>query len=367
MAQSSPKIAAGFFLEDFRVGAVMEHPGSRTLTEGDAAVYLALTGDRHPVHCNGPFARSLGFEGQRMHDLLVFHIVFGLTVGEVSYNSVANLGYADLRFLAPVFPGDTLSASSEVVGLKENSDRITGIVYVCTQGRNQHGTSVIEYCRWVMVRKRNASASIPDPIVPNLVPDVVPDRMGATIQKTLSGLGTKATGSDAALEDYERGEWIVHPCGLTLEDADHMSATRLYHNTARVHLDARVAGQMPYKKRLVYGGHIISLAYSLSYNGLQNGLGMLAWNKGSHVNPCFAGDTIYAMTRVLDSARLPGRDDLGALRLRLIGVKNREPDPVLLESSKSSKNRQRAHSDIVLDLDYWLLMPTAAALERRQT
>ena len=101
-------------------------------------------------------------------DLLVFHIVFGKTVPDISLNAVANLGYADCRFLAPVYPGDTLSSTSEVIGLKENSNRQTGVVYVRSRGFNQRGVTVLEYVRWVMVRKRDPNAPAPAEVTPQL-------------------------------------------------------------------------------------------------------------------------------------------------------------------------------------------------------
>ena len=82
----------------------------RTITEGDVALYIALTGDRNPRNCSAEFARSLGFERETVHDLLVFHIVFGSAVGDISLNAPGNLGYADVRFVRPVYPGDTLRA-----------------------------------------------------------------------------------------------------------------------------------------------------------------------------------------------------------------------------------------------------------------
>ena len=94
---------------------------------------------------------------ETINDLLVFHIVFGKTVNDVSLNAVANLGYAGLRFLVPVYPGDTLRSVSEVVGKKENSNGKTGVVWVKTVGTNQRGETVLEYYRWVMVNKRDPS------------------------------------------------------------------------------------------------------------------------------------------------------------------------------------------------------------------
>ena len=105
--------------------------------------------------------RAIGYPRAPIDDLLVFHVVFGKTVPDISLNAVANLGYANCRFLAPVYPGDTLNAVSEVIGLKENSSRKTGIVTVRSAGFNQDGTRVLEYVRWVMVRKRDEKRARP--------------------------------------------------------------------------------------------------------------------------------------------------------------------------------------------------------------
>src|SRR4051794_20861587 len=107
-AKSSP----GNFFEDFTLGQTLVHPVPRTLNEGDAALYVALTGERRPLHCDAEFARSLGYRRETIDDLLVFHTVFGKSVGDVSLNAVANLGYADVRFQNAVYPGDTLRAES---------------------------------------------------------------------------------------------------------------------------------------------------------------------------------------------------------------------------------------------------------------
>src|SRR5690606_24412327 len=93
---------------------------------------------------------------------------FGKTVPDISLNAVANLGYAGGVFGVPVFPGDTLSARSQVIGLKENSNRKTGVVYVRTTGTNQRGEEVLRYVRWVMVKKRDESAKPPAEQIPNL-------------------------------------------------------------------------------------------------------------------------------------------------------------------------------------------------------
>ena len=128
------KTISGNFFEDFRIGQTIRHATPRTVTTGDVAIYNGLFGARFAVQSSDAFAKAIGYPRSPIDDLLVFHIVFGKTVPDISLNAVANLGYANCRFLAPVYPGDTLNAVSEVIGLKENSSRKTGIVFVRSVG-----------------------------------------------------------------------------------------------------------------------------------------------------------------------------------------------------------------------------------------
>lgn len=352
------KANPGNFFEDFKPGQRLRHAGSRTLNGGDASLYLGLTGDRHPVHCDSIFARTLGYSRERVNDMLVFHIVFGQSVADISLNAVANLGYAEVRFLEPVYPGETLHARSTVVGLKENSNGKNGNVYVRTEGIKQNGDIVLEYYRWVMVHKRDPKAKCGKAQVPELADAVSPYAFAvhdALLEKRKHKLRWPG---DWFWGDYEVGERIYHGPGMTVEEAEHAIATRLYQNTARVHFDGhfmRDAGG----ERLIYGGHVISIAYAMAYTGFENSLGVLAWNAGTHANPTFAGDTLYAYTDVLGVEAVPKRDDVGALRLRLVAVKNHDPqaEPIDLKVTDPEKDRETYHPNVVLDLEYYLLMP----------
>jgi 2-methylfumaryl-CoA hydratase len=350
---AAPKTSGGNYFEDFRVGQVLRHATPRTITAGDVAVYSALYGSRFAVHSSTAFATALGYPAAPVDDLLVFHVVFGKTVPDISLNAIANLGYADVRFLAAVYPGDTLTARSTVIGLKENSNRESGVVYVRSSGTNQHGEVVLEYVRWVMVRKRDAAAPAPEPVVPPLPNAVAAERLGSAVPRLASAAyDTLLSGSPHRLADYAKGERIDHVDGMTLEEAEHQMATRLYQNTAKVHFNQHTEGQGRFGRRLVYGGVVMSLARSLSFNGLQNGFHIAAINGGRHVAPCFAGDTIYAWSEVLDVGRLPLRDDVGALRLRLVALKNRTAAGFPLKTEKGE------YADgVILDLDLWVLMP----------
>src|SRR5512140_3673038 len=153
------KVSTGRFFEDFSVGQRIVHAVPRTLHGGAISLYMALTGQRPPLASSTELARSLGFPREVVPDLLVFHVVFGKSVPDISHNATANLGYADVRFTRPVYPGDTLVAESEVIGLRELSSGDGGVVYVRTRGTNQKGQDVVTFVRWVMVPKREKTAA----------------------------------------------------------------------------------------------------------------------------------------------------------------------------------------------------------------
>ncbi len=347
------KTSPGNYFEDFHPGQVIEHATPRTLTSGDAALYTALYGSRFAVQSSESFARAIGYEAAPLDDLLVFHMVFGKTVPDISLNAVANLGYAECRFLKPVFPGDTLTASSVVIGLKENSNGKTGVVYVRSTGVNQHGGAVLEFVRWVMVRKRDEKAETGEMKVPELAKNVEPDSIGGAVPKiTGAYYNDTLAGGPARWGDYRSGERIDHLDGVTVEEAEHQMATRLYQNTARVHFNQHAESQGRFGRRLVYGGHVISAVRALSYNGLANGFHIAAINGGRHIAPVFAGDTIYAWSEVLEKAEMPGRDDIGALRIRTVGLKDRAAQDFPFMADENTPEE-----GVVLEIDYWLVMP----------
>lgn len=355
------KTDPGNYFEDFRLGQTLRHATPRTATAGDQALYLALTGSRFALACSDEFARGLGLPAAPLDDLLVFHLVFGKTVPDVSLNAVANLGYADCRFGVPVYPGDTLVASSEVIGLKETSSGANGIVYVHSTGRNQHGETVLDFKRWVLVNKRERTSPAAAPQVPDLPAAVAPADLVVPEGFRIEHYDTALAGSPHLWEDYTVGERIDHVDGMTLEETEHQLATRLYQNTAKVHFDQRAANENRFGRRIVYGGHVISLARALSFNGLGNAQRIVAINGGRHVNPTFAGHTLYAWSEVLESWPLPGRDDLGALRLRTVATKDRPCIDFPGHDVPDRDSEGKPEAAVVLDLDYTVLMPRRAS------
>ncbi|MFD0978150.1 MaoC family dehydratase [Tropicimonas aquimaris] len=342
MAKTNP----GRFFEDYRLGETIVHAVPRTVSGGERALYHALYPARHALASSDEFARACGLGAAPMDDLITFHTVFGKTVPDISLNAVANLGYAEGHFRVPVAAGDTLRSESEVIGLKQNSNGKSGVVYVRTMGRNQRDEVVLDYVRWVMVRKGDLDAPAPETVVPELAAVVPASELVVPTGLNFSGYDFALAGEPHRWGNYEIGEQIDHVDGVTIEEAEHMLATRLWQNTAKVHFDATFR---PDGKRLIYGGHVISMARALSFNGLANAQMIVGLNAGAHANPCFAGDTVKAWSEVLEKAETaaPG---VGAIRLRLVATKGGEPFRLKDEDGKYLP-------EVLLDLDYWALIP----------
>ncbi|GAB5430775.1 MAG: MaoC family dehydratase [Epibacterium sp.] len=339
----------GRFFEDYKLGEVIRHAVPRTVSGGERALYHALYPARHALYSSDEFARSVGLthdKGAPLEDLAAFHIVFGKTVPDISLNAVANLGYAEGRWLLPVYPGDTLRAESEVIGLKQNSNGKTGVVWVRTRGLNQREDCVLEYVRWVMVRKGNLDADAPETCVPELKPALAAEDLALPAGLDFTSYDFALAGEPHRWGDYVIGEQIDHVDGVTVEEAEHMLATRLWQNTAKVHFDSTAR---PDGSRLIYGGHVISMARALSFNGLANAQMIVGLNGGAHANPCVSGTTIRAWSEVLDKAQTaaPG---VGAIRLRLVATSGGAPFALKGADGKYVP-------EVLLDLDYWALMP----------
>ncbi len=338
------KTSAGRFFEDYAVGDVITHAVPRTIKVGERALYHALYPARHALHSADTFAQASGLPFSPLDDLVTFHTVFGKTVPDISLNAIANLGYAEGRWITPLWPGDTITATSEVIGVKQNSNGKSGVVWVRTKGSNQHGEVLLTYVRWVMVRKRGDGAA-PETVVPDLTDSVAVSDLVIPKGLDFTNYDFSLAGEPHRLGDYEVGEIIDHVDGVTIEEAEHMLATRLWQNTAKVHFDAT---NRPDGKRLIYGGHVISLARALSFNGLANAQMIVALNGGAHANPCFAGDTVRAWSEVLGTAETmaPG---VGAIRLRLVATRG--------DAGHLRGDDGKYLPEVLLDLDYWALMP----------
>ena len=341
-----PKTVTGNFFEDFSLGQKIVHATPRTITAGDQALYTALYGSRFALQSSDEFAKTIGYPQSPLDDLLVFNIVFGKTVPDISLNAIANLGYAECGFSKAVYPGDTVSAQSEVIGLRENSNGKTGTVYVRSHGTNQHGEDVLSFVRWVMVRKRDERSAPPVTYVPELlnVAKIEVDIPRLNITKW----DFAHSGSRHRYVDYAIGEKIDHLDGITVEEAEHQLATRLYQNTARVHFNQFAESSGRFGRRLVYGGHVISLARALSFNGLANAFLIAGINAGRHIAPLFAGGTVFAWSEIIDKTT---HDDVGALRIVTRATRDLPCGDFPTEDGTPEK------PGVILELDYWALIP----------
>ena len=212
---------------------------------------------------------------------------------------------------------------------------------------------MLDYARWVLVKRRNVGGVGPGNHVPVLPAALSADALGDAcpiidVEAWDDGLA----GSERRFGDYFVGQQIDHVAGVTVEEAEHQMATRLYQNTAHLHFDGFSARDSRFGRRLIYGGHVISVARALSFNGLENAFHIAGINGGRHVAPLFSGDTIFACSEVLDMAELPGRDDVGALRLRMVATKDKPCGTFSLVNCEGAYDPA-----VVLDLDVWVFLP----------
>lgn len=346
------KINNGNYFEDFFIGQKIVHPLPRTISDGDVSFYIALTGSRFALNSSDILAKEMGYNKKPLDDMLMFHLIFAKSVQDISLNAIANLGYAEVSFKNPVFVGDTVSLHTQIIGLKENSNGKSGVVYVHSIGKNQHGDEILNLKRWVMVHKKDKGVMSGINAVPIL-------EKSTSIAKEINipkllHVDTKVTGGEYFFEDYEVGERLNHPEGITIDNSDHTLATKLYQNNAKVHFDDFMMKNTPMGERLMYGGHVISIARSISFNGLQNAMWIYAINSGTHANPTYAGDTIYAYTQVIEKIERE-REDIGLLKLRTVALKNMRPEDV--ENLKDENGKYL--KNVVLDLDYTVVIPVS--------
>ena len=174
---------------------------------------------------------------------------------------MANLGYAEGRWLKPVYPGDTLRSVSEVIGLKQNSNGKSGVVWVRTRGFDQVGEPVLEYVRWVMVRKNNLDAPAPETAIPELKGVLEAGDLIIPEALNFEDYDFTLAGEPHRWGDYEIGEKIDHVDGVTVEEAEHMMATRLWaehsESAFRRHLPPRRAAADLWRARDFDGAGIV--------------------------------------------------------------------------------------------------------------
>ncbi|MCF4997560.1 MaoC family dehydratase [Pseudomonas syringae] len=148
----------GRYFEDFEIGDIYEHRPGRTITETDNIQFSLLTMNLHPMHCDAAYAAKSEFGKPLVNSGLTVAIVLGMTVPDVSGKAIANLGWTDIKLTAPVFPGDTIYAASEVLNKRESKSRPNqGIITVKTIGTKADGTQFMSFERNVLIQKREGN------------------------------------------------------------------------------------------------------------------------------------------------------------------------------------------------------------------
>ena len=321
-------------LDDFAVGETYAHPWEVTIDAGTIALFQASFLDATPTYASATFARQLGFRDRPVHPLLLLNFGLSFSVHDVSEQAIAHLAYLDVRFPAAAYPGDTVRAHSEVLGVKPASSGDRGVVHVRTTLANQHAHPICIFERKALVRsapnqknerERAATTSSGE----NPASTGVPSDLGALA--FLRSASPPLTPLPGVYEDFAPGDVILHQTGKTIGESEHMQLTSLVRNTHPLHFDEHYAdaeGQSFAKTRVVYGGLVLAWTASLASRDVAgNAWWEVSLDDGAHPSGVLAGDTLYAASRVEATRELDAH--WGEVTFRLVGVKNTRPDTLL--------------------------------------
>ncbi len=313
----------GRYLDELDPGQVFEHPRGFTFTRSNTLDFARTFMQANPLYLNADYARACGFPDLPASPQMVFNVTLSLGVQNDSEKAIANLGYYDVQFLRPVYPGDTLRAFTRVLERKDRGPDKPGIARIRTVGVNQDGAVVLQYERKIFVAWRGDRP----PTTPAAPFDGdFPGEDNPQVELPLSGAPAAGlTGPDTYLEDFAPGDIIVHHNGRTITE-EHMALTYGVGNSHPLHFDRVFSGGLSGKmsgEPIVYGGLVFAWLDGLASRDVtEHAVWELGFTEGYHTQPAFAGDTVAALTRVLAVDDAPGADGYGILSMQLIGVKN---------------------------------------------
>lgn len=313
----------GRTLDDFVDGDIFLHPRAFTVDRAFAQEFATVFHESSPLFLSAPYAQAHGFQDMLVHPLQVFNIILSLGVQNNSEKAIANLGYYNVQFLKPVYPGDTLTGRTKVLSKKARGEGKPGIVHVNTLGLNQNGEVVIQYERKIMIPPGDGKAPRRgDPFAP--FPVVASPAVDLPHAHKLTAEMRAHTLSDTYLEDFEAGRILIHKNMRTITD-EHVPWTYRMGNTHPLHYDrlysAGLSGPMS-GEPIVYGGLVFGWLCGLASRDLtENMLWDLGYTEGYHTAPAISGDTVGAISRILSREDGP-TPDTGILQVQLIGVKN---------------------------------------------
>ena len=314
----------GRYLDEFVPGQVFVHPRGYTFERGPMLDFARVFMQCNPLYLNLEYARAHGFQDLPASPQMVFNVVLSLGVHNDSEKAIANLGYYNVQFLRPVYPGDTLRGYTKVMDRKARGEDKPGIVLIRTLGVNQHNQVVLQYERKIMVGYRgDRLPTTPAPSTPVEFPWV--EHPVVDLPINAGGYPSQLTGPNTYFEDFSLGDLIVHTNGRTITD-EHMAWTYLVGNTHPLHFDrvysTGLSGKMS-GEPIVYGGLVFAWLEGLASRDVsENALWELGFTEGYHTQPAVSGDTVAALSRVVATETLPNNDSAGIVTFQFIGVKN---------------------------------------------
>ena len=314
----------GRYLDEFVPGQVFVHPRGYTFERGPMLDFARVFMQCNPLYLNVEYAKAHGFPDLPASPQMVFNVVLSLGVHNDSEKAIANLGYYNVQFLRPVYPGDTLRGYTKVVDRKARGEDKPGIVLIRTLGVNQHNQVVLQYERKIMVGYRgDRLPTTPAPTTPVEFPWV--EHPVVDLPLNAGGYPSQLTGPNTYFEDFALGDLIIHANGRTITD-EHMAWTYLVGNTHPLHFDrvysTGLSGKMS-GEPIVYGGLVFAWLEGLASRDVsENALWELGFTEGYHTQPAVSGDTVAAMSRVVATETLPSTDSAGIVTFQFIGVKN---------------------------------------------
>ena len=314
----------GRYLDEFVPGQVFVHPRGYTFERGPMLDFARVFMQCNPLSLNLEYAKAHGYPDLPARPQMVFNVVLSLGVHNDSEKAIANLGYYNVQFLRPVYPGDTLRGYTKVMDRKARGEDKPGIVLIRTLGVNQHNQVVLQYERKIMVGYRgDRLPTTPAPTTPVEFPWV--EHPVVELPLNAGGYPGQLTGPNTYFEDFSLGDLIVHANGRTITD-EHMAWTYLVGNTHPLHFDrvysTGLSGKMS-GEPIVYGGLVFAWLEGLASRDVsENALWELGFTEGYHTQPAVSGDTVAAMSRVVATETLPNNDAAGIVTFQFIGVKN---------------------------------------------
>lgn len=308
----------GRVFEDYKVGEVYVHARGVTVTESFIIEFATTFMEANPLHLNREFAKAHGFRDILASALLVMNLALSLGVQNDSEKVIANLGYYNVKFCEPVYPGDTLRGFTQVLHVKDRGDAEPGIITIRTVAVNQNKKAVVQYDRKLFVSR--GKKALPTTLVQNEIPEAGSDPVLSLPE--IKVYPKDLTGVNTYFENFKVGDVIVHPNGRTVTD-EHFAWTYRLMNTHPLHYDKLYSkgrqGKMS-GEPIVYGGLVFAWLCGLASRDVsENAIWDLGYTEGYHTQPLVSGETVYAISRVL--AKEDFSKQAGIVSLQLIGVK----------------------------------------------